>query len=127
MAKVSFPYSPSLSLALVIDLDALAHNYRILSAKLKKGTLCGTVLKANAYGMGMKEVSSRLYQEGCRHFFVAHLPEAIELQCYVGKDSCIFVLNGLRLGDEAVYVRYNLIPVLSNLTQIRAWNTFSKR
>ncbi len=119
-----FPYSPSLSLALVIDLDALAHNYHVLSQKLKKGTSCAVVLKANAYGMGLKEVSARLYAEGCRHFFVAHLTEAIELKGSIGKEAFIYVLNGLRKGDEGVYVHYNLIPVLSDLSQIRAWNSF---
>lgn len=124
--KAPFPYSPSLSLALIIDLDAVAHNYRTLSQKVKKGASCGAVLKANAYGMGLKEVSTRLYQEGCRHFFVAHLTEAIELKCCIGQDSFIYVLNGLRKGEEEVYIHYNLVPVLSDLSQIQAWNTFSK-
>lgn len=126
MAKVSFPHRPSLPLALIIDLEALAHNYRILASHLKKGTFCGAVLKANAYGMGVKETSSRLYQEGCRHFFVAHLTEAIELQPHIGKDTLLYVLNGLRPGDEEVYHHYNFIPVLSDLSQVQAWNTFAK-
>jgi len=115
-----------MSLALLIDLDALAHNYRTLRSGLKRGTHCGAVLKANAYGMGVREVSMRLYQEGCRHFFVAHLSEAIELQCFVPKDIYIYVLNGLRKREEKVYGHYNLIPVLGNLDQIQRWNAFSK-
>lgn len=127
MPKAPFPHSPSLPLALIIDLDALAHNYQVLCQKLKKGVFCGAVLKANAYGMGLKEVSQRLYHEGCRHFFVAHLPEAIELRCFVGKDSSIYVLNGLRKGEEQVYLHYHLIPVLSDLSQIQAWNSWAKQ
>lgn len=124
MAKPNFPHHPSLPLALLIDLDALGHNYRTLCAHLKKGTLCGAVLKANAYGMGVKEAALRLYAEGCRHFFVAHLPEAIELKAFVGEDSFIYVLNGLRRGDEEVYAHYGLVPVLSDPLQIHVWNTF---
>ncbi|MBS0271729.1 MAG: alanine racemase [Proteobacteria bacterium] len=126
MPNINFPHAPSVPLALFIDLDAIAHNYRSLSSELKKGVICGTVLKANAYGLGVKEVSTRLYQEGCRQFFVAHLTEAIELQCFIGNDASIYVLNGLREGDEKVYTHYNLIPVLSDLRQIRAWNTYAK-
>ena len=126
MAKLPFPHTPSISLALAIDLDALAHNYRILRSGLKKGAHCAAVLKANAYGMGIKETSMRLYQEGCRHFFTAHLAEAIELQCYIPKDAFIYVLNGLRKGEEKVYVRYNIIPVLGDLEQVHDWNTFAK-
>lgn len=124
MANPSFPHPPSLPLALVIDLEALAHNYRTLCTHVRKGTLCGAVLKANAYGMGVKEVSLRLYEEGCRHFFLAHLSEAIELKTFVGEDALIYVLNGLRRGDEEVYAHYNLIPVLSDPQQIHVWNTF---
>jgi len=126
MANPHFPQPPSVPLALIVDLEAVAHNYRTLSSHVKKGTSCAAVLKANAYGMGVKEVAPRLYQEGCRHFFVAHLSEAIELKCHVGQDTSIYVLNGLREGDEEVYVHYNLIPVLSDLSQIQVWNAFSK-
>lgn len=126
MAKLPFPHMPSISLALAIDLEALAHNYRTLRSGLKKGAHCAAVLKANAYGMGIKETSIRLYQEGCRHFFTAHLAEAIELQCYIPKDVFIYVLNGLRKGEEKVYAHYNIIPVLGDLEQVHDWNTFAK-
>ncbi len=126
MRKTLFSHPPSVSLALIIDLGAVASNYRTLRSLAKKGTICATVLKANAYGLGIKEVASCLYQEGCRHFFLAHLSEAIELQCLLKQDSFIYVLNGLRKGDEEVYAHYNLIPVLSDVSQIHAWNTFSK-
>jgi alanine racemase len=111
-------------LALIVDLDAIAHNYRTIRSHMKKGALCGAVLKANAYGMGVREVSARLYQEGCKHFFVAHLSEAIELKACVGQDASIYVLNGLRRGDEEVYAHYNLIPVLGDPLQIHVWNSF---
>ena len=124
MAKPNFPQQPSLPLVLVIDLDAVAHNYHALCSRLRKGTICAAVLKANAYGMGVKEVASRLYQEGCRHFFLAQISEAIELKAFVGADSSIYVLNGLRRGEEEVYAHYDLIPVLGDPLQIHLWNTF---
>lgn len=127
MSNPSFPHTPSVPIALVIDLDALAHNYQILRTDLKKGTLCGAVVKANAYGMGIKEATTRLYHEGCRHFFVAYLSEAIEMKSYLGEDCFIYVLGGLREGDEEAYAHYNVIPVLGDLLQVRAWNTFAQR
>lgn len=127
MVNSSFPYPSSVPLALITDLDAVAHNYHALRSYLKKGTLCATVLKANAYGMGVKEVAARLYHEGCRHFFMAHLSEAIELKNCVGHDSFIYVLTDLRQGDEELYAFYNLIPILSSLSQIQLWNAFSQR
>ena len=124
MIKPKFPHQPSVPLVLMVDLDAVAHNYQVLSKRVKKGTICAAVLKANAYGMGVREVATRLYHEGCRHFFVAFLSEAIELKSFVGKDASIYVLNGLRRGDEEVYAHYDLIPVLGDPLQIHIWNTF---
>jgi alanine racemase len=124
MVKPCFPHHPSLPLALIVDLDAVAHNYHTLCSRVRKGTICATVLKANAYGMGVKEVAMRLYDEGCRHFFVALLSEAIEIKAFVGHDSLIYVLNGLRRGDEEVYAHYDLIPVLGDPLQIHLWNSF---
>jgi len=126
MDNISFPYTPSVPLALVIDLEAVVHNYRTLRSSLKKSAMSASVLKANAYGMGVKEVAPLLYQEGCRHFFMAHLSEAIELKNYVEQDSSIYVLTDLRQGDEEVFAHYNLIPVLNDLFQIRTWNAFSE-
>lgn len=126
MDKPLFPHAPSVPLALIVDLNAVVHNYRTLCSYLKKGTICAAVLKANAYGMGVSEVAPCLYQEGCRHFFVAHLSEAIELKSLVGEDSFIYVLTDLRRGDEELYVHHNFIPILNNLSQIQAWNHFSE-
>jgi alanine racemase len=127
MHNSDFPNPPSVPLALVVDLDAIVHNYRVLRSYLKKGSICAAVLKANAYGMGVKEVAPLLYKEGCRHFFLAHLSEAIELKNLVGGDSFIYVLTDLRRGDEETYIHNNLIPILSNMSQIKAWNAFSKK
>jgi alanine racemase len=124
MTKIHFPSHPSLPLVLVIDLDAVAHNYQSVCTHIKKNTRCAAVLKANAYGMGVKEVALRLYHEGCRHYFVAQLSEAIELRAFVKQDASIYVLNGLRRGDEEVYAHFNLIPILGDPLQIHLWNSF---
>lgn len=126
MDNPQFSHPPAVPLALIIDLEALAHNYRTIKAGLKKGTIAASVLKANGGGMGIREAGARLYQEGCRHFFVAYVTEAIELKPFVGEDSSIYVLSGLRQGDEEVYTHYNLIPVLSDVLQIQLWNVFAR-
>lgn len=122
-----FPHSPSSTLALKIDLKALVHNYHHLCSHLKAKTQCGAVLKADAYGMGLQSIAPCLYQEGCRHFFVAHLQEAFDLKSYVGNDSHIYVLNGLRRGDEELYALHDLIPILGDPYQIHLWNSFCQR
>jgi alanine racemase len=127
MAKVPFPHKPAVPLAIIVDLAAVAHNYRTVKSRLKTGTTCAAVLKANAYGMGVRDVALRLYQEGCRHFFVAHLSEGIELKSIINEDAFVYVLNGLRTGDEDYYDHFDLIPVLGDPFQIRVWNSYCER
>ena len=52
-----------------IDLNAIRHNWQKLRSMSSKDT--GAVVKANAYGLGLKQVAKALYVEGARIFFVA--------------------------------------------------------
>ena len=62
---------PSLyhTVRLYVDFDAICHNWRQLNALSSDDAMAGAVVKANAYGFGMCEVSLALYQAGCRVFF----------------------------------------------------------
>jgi len=84
------------------------------------------VLKADAYGTGLTVVGPRLAAEGCRHFFVAHIDEAIALR-RVLPEHPIYVLNGLLAGTEADFVENNLTPVLNHLGQLNAWRAAAQR
>ena len=72
---------------LLVDLEALAANYRVFTAastsrpsELRHLTgpgAVGGVIKANAYGVGAQAALQQLLLEGCRSFFVATLEEAL--------------------------------------------------
>lgn len=114
--------------ALVINLDATAHNYRVLQAAAGKAE-CSAVLKADGYGLGAVAIALRLYQEGCRKFFVAYVDEGVTLrQAFIkrGWDSEIYVLNGFLPGCEATFFEYNLIPTLTALEQLQRWRDLAK-
>ncbi len=103
-----------------IDLDAIRDNYRILRNRAGQAT-CAAVLKADAYGLGAAQVAPVLAQEGCTHFFVAHLDEGIPLRPCLPAQAEIFVLHGPMPGSEPEFVRHGLIPVLNSLPQLTAW------
>ena len=68
---------PDIACAILdIDLGAIVANWHRLSALHPSGPVAG-VLKANAYGLGAQPVALALHHAGCRHFFTAHLAEAI--------------------------------------------------
>src|ERR1700682_237497 len=61
---------------LTVDLSAIRDNY--LRPRTRLGsTVCGAVVKADAYGLGAAKIAPVLQRAGCRTFFVAHLDEAI--------------------------------------------------
>ncbi|MCK4867697.1 MAG: alanine racemase, partial [Alphaproteobacteria bacterium] len=104
---------------LTISLDAIAANYRLLAARAQPAVTAAAI-KADAYGLGVAEVSRTLWAEGCRDFFVATIDEGIELRGLLGQ-ARIAVLNGLIAGEPALFREHDLIPVLNDLGQIDDW------
>ena len=111
---------------LTIDLDAIGDNWRALKEKAGRAE-CAAVVKADAYGLGARKVAPALYLAGCRHFFVAHLTEAIELRPTLAADAVIYVLHGAHPGAEMECVTHGLVPVLNSLPQLAAWRRLAER
>ena len=107
---------------LTINLDALARNYRLLRDTAMPSK-CGAVIKANAYGLGIQPITQRLFDEGCRQFFVATVAEGLALrQQFVAPE--IYVLAGAQVGEESLVREAKLIPVLNSREQIVRWAEF---
>ena len=108
---------------LLIDISAIVQNWRDLCAR--HGAPVAGVLKADAYGLGARQVATALHEAGCRHFFVAHLSEAQAVQDLT-PDSMLAVLNGLWPGDAPVYAQTGIVPVLGSLAEIDAYAAQAK-
>jgi alanine racemase len=109
---------------LEIDLAAVAANWRKLAAMHAGAT--GAAVKADAYGLGAARVAPVLYEAGCRHFFVAHLAEGLELAPLL-PGGMLAVLHGILPGEEAELVAHGLVPVLTNLGDVERWRAEAKR
>lgn len=108
-----------------IDLDALAENYRIIQRQATPAIVAG-VVKADGYGLGAELVARTLMDAGCRHFFVAHLCEAVALRPVLPAEVALFVLNGLQPGAEAECATLGATPVLNSLDQIERWSRLAR-
>lgn len=75
---------------LEIDLATLERNYQILSHIINKPIM--PVIKANAYGHGLKKVAENLEKAGASWLGVARIEEALDLREY-GIQSRILVLG----------------------------------
>ena len=106
---------------LTINLNALAHNY----AQFHGGSPAqfATVVKADSYGLGVEVVAKKLWDEGCREFFVAFTSEGKALRRVLG-EAKIYVLAGVSPKSEETIqalLAARLIPVLNTLEQCRYW------
>ena len=104
---------------LTIDLVAIAANWRSLAA-CTPGAV-GAVLKADAYGTGATQVAPALFNAGCRHFFTAHLQEALAIRPLI-PGAMLAVLNGLPPGGAPDLIAHDIRPVLGCLADIAAWS-----
>ena len=110
-----------------IDLDALAQNFHRLR---QRGAVsvdphrAAAVVKANAYGFGIEVVAKRLWQEGCRRFFVALADEGRQLRGLL-PDAHIYVLFGPTSDTLATLLSEELIPVLNTPEQCERWSNAS--
>ncbi len=106
---------------LLIDLDAVASNYRILRDKMA-GKACGACVKADGYGLGMDKIAPVLAREGCVDFFVSFLEGGIRLRAMLpDARHKIHILTGLAGGKPADFIEHGLVPVLNCRKTIDDW------
>ncbi|MEZ5872547.1 MAG: alanine racemase [Nitratireductor sp.] len=104
---------------LTVDLGAIARNWKLLGS-FAPNAATGAAVKANAYGMGLEQVTATLAQAGCRHFFVATPGEGIRAR-KVAANAEIFVLGGLTERNAPHYQEAGLIPVLNDPGEMEIW------
>ena len=102
-----------------IDLDALAHNYRIIRSHVGDEVKILAAVKANAYGHGAVECARRLESESVDWFGVALPEEGIELRA-AGITRPILCLGGLWQGQESACLQHRLTPVVYRLDLIES-------
>jgi alanine racemase len=97
---------------LVIDQEAIAHNYRVLRGLLPEGVKVAGVIKADAYGHGMISVGKTLKAEGAEFLAVVNVAEAKTLRD-AGVVGPILLLMGVATEDAALAVGLGLVPVVT--------------
>jgi alanine racemase len=102
-----------------IDAAALAANWRWLAAR-SGSAACGAAVKANGYGLGAREVATRLRAAGCRDFFVATWAEAEALLPALD-GAALSVLHGFAEEDLADAIASPARPVLNTARQVQHW------
>jgi alanine racemase len=104
----------SLNAWIEVDLAALEANVRTLQAVVGPGVELIAVVKANAYGAGVRGVVPALEQAGVARFAVAWVAEGIELR-QLGARAPVLVLGHSFPADAAAAVEHGLTLAVDTL------------
>ena len=102
----------------VVDLDALAANYRTLAGALPPGVAVMPVVKADGYGHGAAPVARQLVAEGAGILAVAVVEEGAELR-RGGIEVPILVMGWIGPDQLEALVEYGLTPNAHSPEQLR--------
>ncbi len=110
------------SAILEINTKNILHNYKAL-LKIASNSISGATIKANAYGLGDIKIFNILYNNGCRHFFVATIEEGLNLRKkYKKNKSNIYILNGVNKNQIKLVQQKNLIPIINSVDELNFFN-----
>jgi len=102
-----------------IHLANLLHNYHLLQQHAEQAQIMA-VVKADAYGHGLKCIAQTLQQAGCEYFAVTDTNEGVQLRSHLGKEASIILLSGLFEPIEAGICQiHNLTPVITDERHIQ--------
>lgn len=104
---------------LEIDLDAIAHNYELITGQVGAQVGIVGVVKANAYGHGAVPVARLLSGLGTRFLAVALVQEAVELR-EAGLTDPILVMGAGDAGEAALFVECGVCATVTDISFARA-------
>jgi alanine racemase len=109
-----------------IDLNALRGNLAWLRHRVGPEVKITTVVKADAYGHGLKQIAALLMQSGTDVFGVANLAEAAAIRS-VGKGWPILMLGACLPHEIEAAAREEIMPTLSSLEEAQAFSAAGTR
>ncbi|MCS6817557.1 MAG: alanine racemase [Blastocatellia bacterium] len=99
-----------------IHMDRLAHNFRVIRARVGERVKICAVVKAEAYGHGAVAIARSLESVGADWFGVAVVEEGIALrEAGIARPILCF---GIAQGQEALVLEYRLTPVVFDVAQL---------
>ncbi len=109
-----------------IDLAALRGNLAWIRHRVGPQKKIITVVKADAYGHGLKQIAALLMQSGTDIFGVANLVEAQAIRS-VGRGWPVLMLGACLPEEISIAVRDGVMPTISSLAEARAFEKAAAR
>jgi alanine racemase len=109
-----------------VDLNALRENLAQVRCLAGPDRKVLTVVKADAYGHGLREIAAVLMQSGTDIFGVANLAEARAIRS-VGRGWPILMLGACLAAEAELAVREGVMVTLSTLEEARVFSAIATR
>lgn len=109
-----------------VDLDALRENLAWIRHRVGPKVKILTVVKADAYGHGLKQIAALLMQSGTDIFGVANLAEASAIR-RVGKGWPVLMLGALLPDEMETAVKDHVRATISSLNEATALSRAASR
>jgi alanine racemase len=109
-----------------VDLDALRENLAWIRHRAGPRAKIITVVKADAYGHGLKPIAGLLMQSGTDIFGVANLTEAQSIRS-VGKGWPILMLGACLPDEMALAVRDDVMPTISSIDEAEQFSDAAQK
>lgn len=109
-----------------VDLDALRENLAWIRHRVGAEVKIMTVVKADAYGHGLKQIAALLMQSGTDIFGVANLAEAQAIRS-VGRGWPILMLGACLPFEVEIAVREEVMVTISTLEEARQFSAAAER
>ncbi len=110
---------------LEVDLNAILKNFSYFRSRVGENAAFIMVIKAFAYGAGIKHIAKLFEKEKVAYLAVACVDEGVELKD-AGIEQEIIILNP-EPGGYAKMIEYGLQPVLYDFTSLRAFGLALKK
>ncbi len=109
-----------------IDLNALHGNLAWIRHRVGSQVRIITVVKADAYGHGLRQIAGLLMQSGTDLFGVANLAEAAAIRS-VGKGWPILMLGACLPEEVEVAVNDQVMPTISSIEEAKSFSNTATR
>lgn len=109
-----------------VDLDALRENLAWIRHRAGARAKVITVVKADAYGHGLKPIAGLLMQSGTDIFGVANLTEAQAIRT-VGKGWPILMLGACLPEEVEAAVREDVMPTISSIAEAERFSAAARK
>lgn len=103
---------------MVVDLDAIATNFRFLASKTTG--MAAAIVKGDGYGHGMLPSALALARVGAKLFFVARLDDAFTLRAALPEECVVSALDGADRFSIAETIAARIVPFINGPEQLAA-------